>query len=939
MAVAKLCRTTLACAILAFSGYLSATPGETIVGNPVSGVLGTRIDTAQLMADQAAYDQANAGKPRPLRVNPFHRVAPNQQPNPDALPGPGSTRTGIGGVSPLIAQTVSISFLGAQLSDSNVVPPDSMGAVGPTQFLVTVNGRFRSFSKTSGSPDGILDVSDFIFFGSVETPLGGLITSNFTSDPRVRYDRMTDRWYVTQIDVPNNANGTNRVMLAVSDGGVITPNTIWTYFWFPGDVTNFADFPTLGVDANALYMGTNLFNSIGNFVNTNAYVIRKSSILGSGPIVVTTFANLIDGSSNGPYAPMGADNDASSPTNGYIVGTDAHLFGRLALRLVGNAGGIPTLSGNVFINTATTSQPNDVPANGTTVPLNANDWRLMNVEVRNGSMWTAHTILVDMTGAATNDAVKGRDGIRWYQIGSLDTVPSVTQSGTVFDPANVPNAQTGAVNWYWFGSINVTGQNHAAIGFSAAGAPNFANGAYAGRLSGDPLGTTQAVTFLTSANTTYNITPARWGDYSYISLDPDDNMTLWSIQEFCNGTDSWGVQVTKLLAPPPAAPVSAVPNTLAGNQTGTVVTINGTSSGGSGFFDPGPGFASHLQVNIPGVVVTSVSYVSPTQLQATLNTVGATPGLKTITVINPDGQSASGAGLLTITGNAAPIITSANTVTCIVGGACNFTVTANGAPAVTIGESGALPTGVNFGAGVFSGSAGAGTQGTYNLTITATNGVLPNASQSFTLIVSANCGGFTDIPGGAIYCNQVQWLNNRGITLGCTPTQYCPNDTVTRAQMALFMNRLGNAMEPLVGELQGNSGALSLDSNPIVCPTAAIAAANYPRITTINWTFSGQATEAVQFDGRLVASVNGGATWSVLDSQFMRGSSDATAAWVPLGGNNAYPLAAGASVQFGLRLDRVSGPGNFNATTCHMQTLTFSQTGSASPFVSAPVTH
>jgi hypothetical protein len=191
---------------------LSATPGETIVGNPVSGVLGTRVDTAQLMADQAAYDQANAGKPRPLRVNPFHRVAPNQQPNPDALPGPGSTRTGIGGVSPLIAQTVSTSFLGAQLSDSNVVPPDSMGAVGPTQFLVTVNGRFRSFSKTSGSPDGILDVSDVIFFGSVETPLGGLITSNFTSDPRVRYDRMTDRWYVTQIDVPNNGTGTNRVM-------------------------------------------------------------------------------------------------------------------------------------------------------------------------------------------------------------------------------------------------------------------------------------------------------------------------------------------------------------------------------------------------------------------------------------------------------------------------------------------------------------------------------------------------------------------------------------------------------------------------------------------------------------------------------------------------------------------------------------------------------
>jgi hypothetical protein len=383
--------------------------------------------------------------------------------------------------------------------------------------------------------------------------------------------------------------------------------------------------------------------------------------------------------------------------------------------------------------------------------------------------------------------------------------------------------------------------------------------------------------------------------------------------------------------------VSAVPSTLAGNQTGVLVTINGTSSAGSGFFDPGPGYANHVQVNIPGVTVTSVSYISPTQLQATLNTVGATPGLKTVTVINPDGQSAAGAGLLTISGNAAPIITSANSITCIVGGACNFTVTANGAPVPTIGESGAVPTGVNFSAGVFSGSPGAGTQGTYNLTITASNGVLPNASQSFTLIVSADCGGFSDVPGGATYCNSVQWLNNRGITLGCTANQYCPNDSVTRAQMALFLNRLGNVMEPLVGELQGNSGALNLDSSPIVCQTGAIAAASYPRITTVNWAFSGQSTDAVQFDGRLVASVNGGATWLVLDSQFMRGSSEVTATWVPLAGNNTYPLAAGASVQFGLRLDRVSGPGNFNMTSCHMQTLTFSQTGLTSPFVSTPV--
>ena len=292
--------------------------------------------------------------------------------------------------------------------------------------------------------------------------------------------------------------------------------------------------------------------------------------------------------------------------------------------------------------------------------------------------------------------------------------------------------------------------------------------------------------------------------------------------------------------------------------------------------------------------------------------------------------------MLTITTNAAPIISSTNELTCIVGGSCSFAVVASGTPAPAIGESGPLPMGVNFSAGVFSGSPAAGTQGTYNLTINASNGILPNASQAFTLTVVASCGGFTDVSGSANYCNAVEWLGNRGVTLGCSAGLYCPNDTVTRAQMALFMNRLGNALEPAIGELQGSTGALNLDSQPIVCQTSAIAAAKYPRMTTINWTFSGQATGAVQFDGRLVASVSGGATWSGIDSRFMRGSSEATAAWVPLAGNNAYSLPAGASVQFGLQLDRVSGAANFNASNCHMQTVTFSQTGGISPFIAMP---
>jgi hypothetical protein len=59
---------------------------------------------------------------------------------------------------------------------------------------------------------------------------------------------------------------------------------------------------------------------------------------------------------------------------------------------------------------------------------------------------------------------------------------------------------------------------------------------------------------------------------------------------------------------------------------------------------------------------------------------------------------------------------------------------------------------------------------------------------------SAACDGFTDVDGAnATYCPAVAYLKDRGVTLGCTATTYCPNDFVTRLQMALFLQRMGHA--------------------------------------------------------------------------------------------------------------------------------------------------
>lgn len=115
----------------------------------------------------------------------------------------------------------------------------------------------------------------------------------------------------------------------------------------------------------------------------------------------------------------------------------------------------------------------------------------------------------------------------------------------------------------------------------------------------------------------------------------------------------------------------------------------------------------------------------------TLNTAGG----QTVTATDTSNSSITGSSN-SITVEQPPIITSANNTTFAVGTAGSFTETASGSPALfTFSESGTLPSGVTFTNGVFSGTPAAGTGGVYHLTLGASNGVSPNATQAFTLIV------------------------------------------------------------------------------------------------------------------------------------------------------------------------------------------------------------
>ncbi len=109
----------------------------------------------------------------------------------------------------------------------------------------------------------------------------------------------------------------------------------------------------------------------------------------------------------------------------------------------------------------------------------------------------------------------------------------------------------------------------------------------------------------------------------------------------------------------------------------------------------------------------------------------------TITAANGIGSGATQSFTLTVVaGSQAPSITSANNTTFTVGTNGSFQVVATGSPSPTFTQTGGLPSNVTLSStGLLSGVPAAGTGGTYVITITASNGVLPNATQQFTLTV------------------------------------------------------------------------------------------------------------------------------------------------------------------------------------------------------------
>ncbi len=175
----------------------------------------------------------------------------------------------------------------------------------------------------------------------------------------------------------------------------------------------------------------------------------------------------------------------------------------------------------------------------------------------------------------------------------------------------------------------------------------------------------------------------------------------------------------------------------------TITGLNpttGSEAGGTSVAITGTGFIGATVVDFGNTAATDLVVVHDTLLMVDSP---AGTGTVDVTVTTPAGTSAtSPADDFTYEANQVPAITSAASTAFAIGTLGTFTVTTTGFPTSALSETGALPLGVTFvdnfnGTATLAGIPAVGTDGTYPLTITAANGVLPDATQSFTLTVGA----------------------------------------------------------------------------------------------------------------------------------------------------------------------------------------------------------
>ena len=437
-------------------------------------------------------------------------------------------------------------------------PPDTNMDVGPNHIVQIVNFSFAIFDKTGTVLLGPRRTN------SLWQGFGGTCESHNDGDPVATYDPIADRWIISQF-----VYTALPYMECVAVSTSPDPTGSYNRYAFSYGNTDFDDYPKLAVWPDAYYVTYNIFH--GSFAFAKVCALDRARMLAGNPATQQCFNT--DASHGGLLA---ADVDGSLPppsgSGEYVLGLgpdDASLaywkfqvdFSNPANTTFTGPSSIAVAPYNracaAFVRGACIQQA------GTTVRLESLGDRLMHR--------LAYRNLGDHESLVANHTIPAGNGtgVRWYELRIVGGDPVVFQQGTY--------ALDG--DYRWMGSIAMDQQGNIGLGFSLSGTTTNPSIHYTGRLATDPLGDmSQGEGSIVDA-TLSQTTSQRWGDYSFMGVDPSDDCTFWYTTEYMQSdTNAWSTQIASFTFPSCAPQqavalnVSAPANATAGSAFDVTVT-------------------------------------------------------------------------------------------------------------------------------------------------------------------------------------------------------------------------------------------------------------------------------------------------------------------------------------------------------------------------------
>ncbi|MBI1323697.1 hypothetical protein GC170_11000 [bacterium] len=499
----------------------------------------------------------------------------------------------------MTATAIGLNFAGA--SGNNLAPPDTMGSIGPNSYAQFLNGRWNVYDKTTGA--NLQSRTDTQFWASVT----GITPNDYASglsDPRIIYDSQSDRWFALQINVSNTAN---KVLIARSNTN--DPTGGWRGTSYVGNA-GFADYPTLGVDNNGVYVGTiNFTSSVGSVSSIQMTSIPKADLLAATPSVArrstfdqTSFAlgYILQGVTN--FAPI----STSTPAN--VLGINAFNYGQINLTPInGTSAAGATLGATSVLTVQMDSDPYLSRQPDGTRQIDAIDGRIGSMVYQVGDLiYSARGYSSDASGNAISASTTSHNAIRITILKS--STGKVVAENSIFS----------STYDYSYPSIAANATGDIIIGYTrssdvqGSGATNGNLGSYYRYASIDPSNPTsisldatdnQLKAGLVNNYHLFGGNDERWGDYSATGLDPSNPTSFWTTQEYAAGASLWGTQISQIYVPARSSnvtstvangvytPGATIPITLAFNDA---VTVTGTptlslNSGGTAVYASGSG--------------------------------------------------------------------------------------------------------------------------------------------------------------------------------------------------------------------------------------------------------------------------------------------------------------------------------------------------------------